>query len=583
MAKRPTRLRFTEDDLSSDAVKKAAGKAEKAAAKAEKAVDKITPKKHRKLRQEADVSASRTAKLRFGKAKADDIPPKPSGIKRTATHAPVDTLSANVHKSISRYEDDNVGVQTAHQTELSAETAYHVADHAVYSHKLKAYDKAEKLVSKSDKANVNALFEKFKKDNPNASSNPLSRWQQKHNIKKEYAAARAGKGGKTTAKGAEKTAKGAKSLTQKITDFCVSHKTALLWVLAIGLLFMVISGMFSSCSTMFQGGTQVILGTSFTAEDEDILGTDEDYTALENELRSQVDNVESTHPGYDEYRYALDEIGHNPYELASYLTVVFEDYTREEVQATLQQLFEQQYELILEEEVEIRTRTETRTGTRTHTDPETGETWEEEYEYEVEVEYEYYILNVTLRNYGLGNVIRSSGLSADQLERYEVLLETLGNRSYLFGEDVSSAPGGGGEYTDYDIPGEALTDTAFANMIREAEKYLGYPYVWGGSSPSTSFDCSGFVSWVINNCGNGWSVGRQTANGLKNLCAIIPPSEAKPGDLIFFQGTYGTSGASHVGIYVGNGMMIHCGDPISYASIETNYWQQHFYCFGRIP
>ena len=583
MAKRPTRLRFTEDDLSSDAVKKAAGKAEKAAAKAEKAVDKITPKKHRKLRQEADVSASRTANLRFGKAKADDIPPKPSGIKRTATHAPVDTLSANVHKSISRYEDDNVGVQTAHQTELGAETAYHVADHAVYSHKLKAYDKAEKLVSKSDKANVNALFEKFKKDNPNASSNPLSRWQQKHNIKKEYAAARAGKGGKATAKGAEKTAKGAKSLTQKITDFCVSHKTALLWVLAIGLLFMVISGMFSSCSTMFQGGTQVVLGTSFTAEDEDILGTDEDYTALENDLRSQVDNIESTHPGYDEYRYALDEIGHNPYELASYLTVVFEDYTREEVQATLQQLFEQQYELILEEEVEIRTRTETRTGTRTHTDPETGETWEEEYEYEVEVEYEYYILNVTMRNYGLGNVIRSSGLSADQLERYEVLLETLGNRSYLFGEDVSSAPGGGGEYTDYDIPGEALTDTAFANMIREAEKYLGYPYVWGGSSPSTSFDCSGFVSWVINNCGNGWSVGRQTANGLKNLCAIIPPSEAKPGDLIFFQGTYGTSGASHVGIYVGNGMMIHCGDPISYASIETNYWQQHFYCFGRIP
>ena len=583
MAKRPTRLRFTEDDLSSDAVKKAAGKAEKAAAKAEKAVDKITPKKHRKLRQEADVSASRTAKLRFGKAKADDIPPKPSGIKRTATHAPVDTLSANVHKSISRYEDDNVGVQTAHQTELGAETAYHVADHAVYSHKLKAYDKAEKLVSKSDKANVNALFEKFKKDNPNASSNPLSRWQQKHNIKKEYAAARAGKGGKATAKGAEKTAKGAKSLTQKITDFCVSHKTALLWVLAIGLLFMVISGMFSSCSTMFQGGTQVVLGTSFTAEDEDILGTDEDYTALENDLRSQVGNIESTHPGYDEYRYALDEIGHNPYELASYLTVVFEDYTREEVQATLQQLFEQQYELILEEEVEIRTRTETRTGTRTHTDPETGETWEEEYEYEVEVEYEYYILNVTLRNYGLGNVIRSSGLSADQLERYEVLLETLGNRSYLFGEDVSSAPGGGGEYTDYDIPGEALTDTAFANMIREAEKYLGYPYVWGGSSPSTSFDCSGFVSWVINNCGNGWSVGRQTANGLKNLCDIIPPSEAKPGDLIFFQGTYNTSGASHVGIYVGNGMMIHCGDPISYASIQTNYWQQHFYCFGRIP
>lgn len=583
MVKRPTRLQFTEDDLSSDAVKKAAGKADKAATKAEKAVDRLTPKKHRKLRQESDISADRTKKLRFDKAKSEEIPPKPSGIKRVATRAPVDTLSATAHKSISKYEDDNVGVQAAHQMELGAETAYHVASHAAYSHKLKAYDKAEKLVGKSDKANVNALFEKFKKENPDASSNPVSRWRQKHNIKKEYAAARAGKGGKATAKGAEKTAKGTKTVTQKIADFCVSHKTVLLWVLALALLFMVVSGMFSACSTMFQGGTQVVLGTSFTAEDEDILGADEDYMALENDLRSQVDNIESTHPGYDEYRYSLDEIGHNPYELASYLTVIFEDYTREEVQETLQSLFEQQYELTLEEEIEIRTRTETRTGTRTHTDPETGETWEEEYEYEVEVEYEYYILNVTLRNYGLGNVIRSAGLTEDQMERYELLLETLGNRSYLFGDDISSAPGGGGEYTDYDIPGEALTDTAFANMIREAEKYLGYPYVWGGSSPSTSFDCSGFVSWVINNCGNGWSVGRQTANGLKNLCDIIPPSEAKPGDLVFFQGTYNTSGASHVGIYVGDGMMIHCGDPISYASIETNYWQQHFYCFGRIP
>lgn len=264
--------------------------------------------------------------------------------------------------------------------------------------------------------------------------------------------------------------------------------------------------------------------------------------------------------------YALDEIGHNPYELAAYLTVVFEDYTREEVQAELVRLFEEQYDLELDEEVEIRSYTTTDEDGNTST-----------------VYYEYRILNVTLTNYGLGNVIASSRLTAEQWERYKVLLETLGNRSYLFGEDVSSAPGGGGEYTDYDIPGEALTDTAFANMVREAEKYLGYPYVWGGSSPSTSFDCSGFVSWVINNCGNGWSVGRQTANGLKNLCDIIPPSEAKPGDLIFFQGTYNTSGASHVGIYVGNGMMIHCGDPISYASIETNYWQQHFYCFGRIP
>lgn len=566
MAKRPTRLRFTEDDLADSHVKKAADRADKAVDKAEKAADKLASKKAKpKLKLETDATGSRKAKLRFEKAEFTEIE-RPSVAKHMASRGAAVTLTSKAHRAVSEYEDDNIGVQATQETTKAVESTAYTVDHAVYSHKLKAYDKAEKLVEKSDKANVNALYEKFKKDNPDASSNPLSRWRQKHNIKKEYAAARAGKGGKATAKGAGKTAKGVKSLTQKIADFCVSHKTALLWVLAIGLLFMVISGMFSACSTMFQGGTQVVLGTSFTAEDEDILGTDEDYTALENDLRSQVDNIESTHPGYDEYRYALDEIGHNPYELAAYLTVVFEDYTREEVQAELVRLFEEQYDLELDEEVEIRSYTTTDEDGNTST-----------------VYYEYRILNVTLTNYGLGNVIASSRLTAEQWERYKVLLETLGNRSYLFGEDVSSAPGGGGEYTDYDIPGEALTDTAFANMVREAEKYLGYPYVWGGSSPSTSFDCSGFVSWVINNCGNGWSVGRQTANGLKNLCDIIPPSEAKPGDLIFFQGTYNTSGASHVGIYVGNGMMIHCGDPISYASIETNYWQQHFYCFGRIP
>ena len=235
----------------------------------------------------------------------------------------------------------------------------------------------------------------------------------------------------------------------------------------------------------------------------------------------------------------------------------------------------------MREEIETRTRTETRTGTRTVTDPETGELTEEEYEYEVEVEYDYYILHVTLKNNGLGTVIANSGLNDEQWERYIVLLQTQGNRSHLFADDIYANPTG--PYTDYDIPGEALTDERFAKMIREAEKYLGYPYVWGGSSPSTSFDCSGFVSYVINHCGNGWSVGRLTASGLMNICDIIPPSQAKPGDLIFFQGTYDTSGASHVGIYVGNGMMIHCGNPISYASVETSYWQQHFYCYGRLP
>ena len=496
--------------------------------------------------------------------------------ERMASRGAAVTLTSKAHRAVSEYEDDNIGVQAVQETTKAVESTVYTVDHAVYSHKLKAYDKAEKLVEKSDKANVNALYEKFKKDNPDAGSNPFSRWQQKRAIKKEYAAAKAGKNTASTtasaSKGAGKAtgkaAQGAKNITERVTEFCTTHSKTILFVLIAGLLFMILSGMFSSCSAMFQGGTQIILGTSFTAKEEDIIGADNDYKALEAALRNKINNIERTHSGYDEYRYDLDEINHNPYELAAYLTVKFEDYTRDEVQATLQWLFEQQYELTLTEVVEIRTRT------TSSTDPETGETTTEE------EDYEYYILNVKLRNKGLNSVISNSGLSEDDMERYRILLQTRGNRPDIFGNDIYATPGG--EYTDYDIPGEALTDTRFANMIREAEKYLGYPYVWGGSSPSTSFDCSGFVSYVINHCGNGWSVGRLTANGLMGVCDIIPKSSAKPGDLIFFQGTYDTSGASHVGIYVGNGMMIHCGNPISYASIESNYWQQHFYCFGRI-
>ena len=538
MAKRPTRLRFTEDDLADSHVKKAADRADKAVDKAEKA-------------EFTEIE-------------------RPSVAKHMASRGAAVTLTSKAHQAVSEYEDDNIGVQAVQETTKAVESTAYTVDHAVYSRKLRAYDKADRLVEKSDKANVNALYEKFKKDNPDAASNPISRWKQKQAIKKEYAAAKAGKGTakETAAKATKKAAQSTKTITEKAMEFCTTHSKTILFVLIAGLLFMILSGMFSSCSAMFQGGTQIVLGTSFTAKEEDIIGADNDYKALEAALRNEINNIERTHSGYDEYRYDLDEINHNPYELAAYLTIKFEDYTRDEVQATLQWLFEQQYELTLTEVVEIRTRT------TSSTDPETGETTTEE------EDYEYYILKVKLRNKGLNSVISNSGLSEDDMERYRILLQTRGNRPDIFGNDIYATPGG--EYTDYDIPGEALTDTRFANMIREAEKYLGYPYVWGGSSPSFSFDCSGFVSWVINNCGNGWSVGRLTANGLMGVCDIIPKSSAKPGDLIFFQGTYDTSGASHVGIYVGNGMMIHCGNPISYASIESNYWQQHFYCFGRI-
>lgn len=581
MAKRPTRLQFTEDDLTDGRVKKAADKAEKATDKAEKAVDKLSSKKKRSKLREESASSKKKSKLRFDKADTEEIA-KPSAGKHYATRGAVASATSKVHRAVSEHEEDNVGVQAVHQSEQAVETGVYTVDHAVYSHKLKAHSKAEKLVEKSDKANVNALYEKFKKDNPDASSNPISRWQQKNAIKKEYAAAKSGKSTtqSVTSKAAKKATEGAKNAMGKFTEYCATHSKTIWLMLAVALLVMVIAGMVSSCSAMFQGGANVLVTTSYTAEDEDIIGANDDYKALENALRNKINNIERTHSGYDEYRYDLDEINHNPYELTSYLTVLFEDYTRSEVQGTLRTLFDAQYELTLTEEIEVRTRTETRTGTTTYTDPETEETTTEEYEYEVEVEYNYYILHVKLVNNGLAMVIGNSGLSDDEMERYAILLQTQGNRPYLFEDDIYAIPGG--EYTDYDIPGEALTDTRFANMIREAEKYLGYPYVWGGSSPSTSFDCSGFVSYVINNCGNGWSVGRLTANGLMGVCDIIPRSEAKPGDLIFFQGTYNTSGASHVGIYVGNGMMIHCGNPISYASTESSYWQQHFYCFGRI-
>lgn len=577
MKKKTTRLRFSEEELSDDKVRKAHNRAEKYAGKSDKV--------KQKLMSEEDKVTVRTEKLRFGKAEvATEELKNPSKLKRTVAGGAVNTVTAGVRKTLAQNEDENTGVESIRQGELLTESSGRYLEHSHYSKKMKTRRKAERLEKKADKANMESLYQRQKAENPNTSTNPFSRWKQKQEIKKEYATAKAGKntaaGGKAGSEGAKKAGKGSKKLADKVMDFAKRHSHTILLILGGAVLMMILTSTISSCSVMFQGGSNVVLGTSYTATDEDIIGANDDYKALEASLQGKINNIERTNPGYDEYKYHLDEINHNPYELTSYLTVKYEDYTREEVQSTLRELFEKQYELSLREEIEIRTRTETRTGTRTHTDPATGETTTETYEYEVEVEYEYRILHVTLKNKGLGTVIAGMGMTDDEMERYAVLLQTRGNRSYLFEDDIYSNPSG--EYTDYDIPGEALTDERFANMIREAEKYLAYPYVWGGSSPSTSFDCSGFVSWVINHCGNGWSVGRLTANGLMGVCDIIPKSEAKPGDLIFFQGTYDTSGASHVGIYVGNGMMIHCGNPISYASIESAYWQQHFYCFGRL-
>ena len=541
----------------------------------------------RQIRHEADLAKMRSKKLKSEqevKAKKNEAASgKKGGKPKKPGNLAADAISAKAHQSVRNADqDNNSGVEAAHFSEGSAEGAARAGSRFQYGRKLRQYKKLERLEKKGNKDAVDSIFAERMKSDPQAGSNLFSRWRQKQAIKKEYAAAKAGAAAaENTASGTAKAAQGTVSITEKAFQFVQSHSHIIIGIAAVGLLVLVIAGSVSSCSVLINGGGNVVLGTSYTAEDEDLKGVETDYTKLEDKLRKQIDRIETDHPGYDEYRYNLAEIGHNPYELASLLTVEFENYTRSQVQARLQSIFEAQYELKLEEKVEIRTRKETRVGYRYNPITGTGHT----YTYQVTVQYEYKILNVTLLNRGVDYVARNSGLTDDQLQRYEVALECRGNRDDLFAGIAFATPdgaGSSGEYQDYDIPGEALTDEKFRKMITEAEKYLGYPYVWGGSSPSTSFDCSGFVSWVINHCGNGWNVGRQTANGLMGKCDIIPKSEAKPGDLIFFQKTYNTSGASHVGIYVDNGMMIHCGNPISYASIETNYWRQHYYCMGRI-
>ena len=490
----------------------------------------------RQIRHEADLAKMRSKKLKSEqdvKAKKNAAASgKKGGKPKNPGNLAADALSAKTHQSVRNADqDNNSGVEAAHFTEGSAEGAARAGSRFQYGRKLRQYKKLERLEKKADKDAVDSIFAERMKSDPQAGSNFFSRWRQKQAIKKEYAAAKAGAAAaENTAAGTAKAAQGTASMTEKAFQFVQSHSHIIIGIAAVGLLVLVIAGSVSSCSVLINGGGNVVLGTSYTAEDEDLKGVETDYTKLEDKLRKQIDRIETDHPGYDEYRYNLAEIGHNPYELASLLTVEFENYTRSQVQARLQSIFEAQYELKLVEKVEIRTRKETRVGYSYNPITGTGHT----YTYQVTVQYEYKILNVTLLNRGVDYVARNSGLTDDQLQRYEVTLDCRGNRDDLFAGIAFATPdgaGSSGEYQDYDIPGEALTDEKFRKMITEAEKYLGYPYVWGGSSPSTSFDCSGFVSWVINHCGNGWNVGRQTANGLMGKCDIIPKSDLLPENL----------------------------------------------------
>jgi len=336
----------------------------------------------------------------------------------------------------------------------------------------------------------------------------------------------------------------------------------------------------SSCTAMFSSTGSAIITSSYLSEDEAMLGAEAQYLQMEAELQDKLDNFESYYPGYDEYNFDLDDIEHDPYVLISILSALHEaEFTLDEVQSTLQMLFDKQYILTTEEIVEVRYRTETRVGSYTVTDPETGATSTEYYTYEVEVPYNYYIMNVTLENFNLSHVPVYI-MSQDQLSMYATYMSVVGNREDLFPDSpyvdkyITDPP------DEYTVNAAYLEDETFATLIEEAEKYLNYPYVWGGSNPSTSFDCSGFVSYVLTNSGL-VNTGRLGAQGLYNVCTPVSRANAQPGDLIFFTGTYDTPGVSHVGIYVGDGVMLHCGDPIQYSSINTSYWQSHFYAFGR--
>lgn len=574
-ADRSKRLSFTPEERAA----RAQQKAEVLGQKLERAEKQIPKKKKIRLQKELDPEKSRMKHtLRFEeveKQRGKEILPKKAGRRM------VQTASAAVHSKMYQVEEENVGTKAAHRTELATEATATMAAHAARVHHQNApYKKVEKLQQQVNQANVNAAYRAAVRDNPELQTNNVKRFVQKQRIKRQYAKEyrKAQKAGSKGSAAAKKAKDAVSSTGQAVITAIKNHKGGLVVIGALVLLVIMVFSSLSSCSVMMEGAMGSILGTSYTSEDPDILQTESNYTALESGLRNELANIENTYSGYDEYRYDVDNIGHNPNELISYLTAKFDAFTPEQVQTELEAIFEKQYSLTTRAETEIRYRTETRTGTTTSTDPVTGETTTEEYTYEVEVPYEYHILYVTLRNKGFGTAA-VEGLTEEQKERYAATLSMKGNKPYLFGNDIYANESAG---EDYDIPGEALADPDFAALITEAEKYLGFPYVWGGSSPSTSFDCSGFVCYVFSNSGV-HNLPRTTAQGIYNQCTHIAPSEAKPGDIIFFTGTYDSPGpVSHVGIYVGNNMMIHCGSPIQYVRTDSSYWTQHFYAFGRL-
>ena len=568
--KREPRLQFSDADLAEPKLEKPIKRVKKAAAKADKAQAKIPKKTVVKKERGFDPATGKVkTQLRFEEV---DKKKPPSKLTHAVQDAPANFVLSQVHREVRQSEDDNVGVEAAHKVEQAVESGGRLVRSAHRAHQLKPYRAAIRAEKKLERANLDALQKKAEIDSP--TSNPVSKWQQKQAIKKQYAAAKHNQAAQTTAKAAENTAKAAKKAAEKAEKagkYVWEHRRGFAIAAAILLMLAFLLNGLSSCSVIMDGVGSGIAASTYPSQDADMLGAEAQYCAMEAELQRYLDTYESTHD-YDEYHFDLDTIEHDPYVLISMITALHQgEWTLDEVQGTLQMLFDRQY--ILTEDVVVETRYRTETDTWTDAD---GNTHTDTYQ----VPYDYYICTVTLENFNLSHVPVYI-MSEEQLGMYATYMATLGNRPDLF-------PGSGyigkyveGSYTDYDIPPEALDDEVFAAIIKEAEKYLGYPYVWGGSSPSTSFDCSGFVSWVINH--SGWDVGRLGAQGLCNICTPVSSANVKPGDLVFFTGTYDTPGVSHVGIYVGNNMMIHCGDPISYANLNSSYWQSHFYRYGRLP
>ena len=551
-------------------------------------VKQSVPQKQ-KLKQDADKAAEKAQHLRFGKAEiTPDEASRMTKQQKRAMYAAAAARSA-VHREIDQYEDDNVGMQALSEGEKAAETAHDISK-SRYARKLKKKAKMQgkkgAKTAKSSPQKPTAAQDAGASCTGEGGSNWLSRWRQKQDIRQSYyAAAHSGTaaqtaGGKAVSNGTTAAKSGMEQVIDKgrsvvstavngIANFAKSNAHVLLIVGVFLLLLMLVMSAFSSCSILFSGTTQVSGQTIYTAEDRDIRGAETDYKKLEKELDKKIKRTPTDHPGYDEYRYHLDAIEHDPWQLTSFLTTLYDDYTRSEVQAKLKETFAKQYKLTTWVEVQTRYRTVVMI------DIFTG------IPYTVQVPYEYRIFHTKLVNKGLEVVIREE-LNNDQWKRYEIFQDTLGGRPYLFngglppgGSDGSGTPG-----IDYQVPAEALTDEEFAAIYKEAQKYVGTPYVWGGSPPETGFDCSGYVCWVYNQ--NGYDVGRTTANGLWQKSQHISEAEAKPGDLVFFEGTYDTPGKSHVGIYLGNGMMVSAGDPIKYADIHSSYWQKYLSGFGRL-